>query len=319
MQTYIPFKKILSCALIIFFGAVSVFSVPLPSFAANGDILYQNCTASGGCTGAGSNNGWTRTVVSSGCYSGQCLKLVGTKNTNSNAAGYGAGSTSIPNTSVNGKREITISQWVKYNKDVNGISGGNMKLDRAYSGSKFFATSITPSFGNDYYMGAMKGTMINKASWFDMVESTNNKSYPVNNGNGTYTVNGYIKGKITSGGPTAPGTTWVKVTKWLRLPTTDTGTNGAVKVWIGNQLLYELINVGAYSSYPIGTTFKSLSFYPSSEATEPFEHWTDEMIIYEGYVPPSGDTTPPPAPPAPDPTPGEDTTPPAVPTGLRVQ
>jgi hypothetical protein len=279
-------RNLISSLKLAFMSGLLLASSFDSSFAATGDTLYQNCTSSGGCTGAGSNTGWVRTVVSSGCYSGSCLKLVGSHNSNNGL--YGAGSTSISNTSVKGKKEITISQWVKYNKDVNSIDGGNMKLDRAYSGEKFYATSISPSFGNDYYMGAMKGTMINKASWFEMVESTKNKDYPVNNGNGTYSVNGYIKGKITSGGPTACGTSWVKVTKWIKLPTTDTGTNGAVKIWIGDQLLYELINVGAFSSYPIGTTFKSLSFYPSSEAKEPFEHWVDEMIIYEGYVPPSG-------------------------------
>lgn len=297
-QTSIGKRKNLIFSIKLAFGSAILLASSLGvSFAATGDILYQNCASGGTCTGAGSNNGWTRTVVSSGCHSGECLKLVGTKNTNTNAPGYGAGNTSIASTSVKGKKEITISQWVKYNKDVSGISGGNMKLDRAYTGSSatnFFATGISPSFGNDYYMGAMTGTMINKASWFSMVESSKNKAYPVNIGNGTYTVNGYIKGSITSSGPQALGTTWVKVTKWLRLPTTSNGTNGAVKVWIGNNLMYELTNVGYTSSYMGGTTFTKVSFYPSSEATESFEHWEDEMIIYEGYVPPgaSGDNGP---------------------------
>jgi hypothetical protein len=58
--------------------------------------------------------------------------------------------------------------------------------------------------------------------------------------------------------------------------------------------MYELTNVGYTSSYMGGTTFTKVSFYPSSEATESFEHWEDEMIIYEGYVPPgaSGDNGP---------------------------
>ena len=37
------------------------------------------------------------------------------------------------------------------------------------------------------------------------------------------------------------------------------------------------------------TAFSGFTFYPSSEAGEAFEHWMDEMIIYEGYVPPNGE------------------------------
>jgi hypothetical protein len=273
---------------LVFMSAMLVASSFDSSFAATGDILYQNCTTAGGCTGAGSAGGWTRTVETSGCYTGSCLKLVGTVNPY-NTSIYGAGSTSLPASGVAGKTEITISQWVKYDEDVNSISSGNMKLDRAYTGGNldFYATSITPSFGKDFYMGAMKGTMINKASWFDMVESSDNRDYPANNGDGTYDVNGYIKGSITSGGPQAPGTKWVRVTKYLRLPTTSGGNNGAVKVWIGDDLLFELTDAGYSTQYAGGTTFTSLNFFPSSEAGEPFEHWGDEMIVYEGYVPPS--------------------------------
>jgi len=32
--------------------------------------------------------------------------------------------------------------------------------------------------------------------------------------------------------------------------------------------------------------FTKVLFYPSSEAAEPFAHWMDEMVIYEGLVPP---------------------------------
>ncbi len=291
MKQMLPGKTwnlIFSLKLALMSG-ILVASSPNIGFAATGDILYQNCTSSGSCTGAGSNNGWTRSVVSSGCKSGSCLKLVGSLNSNNGL--YGAGSTSLGTTSVKGKTQITISHWTKYSEDANSISDGNIKLDRAYTGSSasnFYATSISPSFGKDLYMGAMVGTMINKASWFDMVESTDNSAYPVKNANGTYTVDRYIKGSITSSGPQAPGTSWVKVTKWLKLPSTPSGRDGAVKVWIGNDLIYELINAGYSSQYMGGTTFTKLNFYPSSEATEPFEHWEDEMIIYEGYVPPSG-------------------------------
>lgn len=323
MQTcsMIP-KKAFNFLFIFLFSTVFALGIPLQSSAANGDIIYQNCASGGSCMGAGSGNGWTRTVVSSGCYSGQCLKLVGTRNTNSGAAGYGAGNTSLNSSSIAGYREVTVSYWIKLSKKGTSISGGNFKGTRLYTGGEtYWISDIVPHFGGDFYTSAILGT-IRPASWFKMVTDTHNKDYPTDNGNGTYTSSkGWIKGTIQSGGPTPPGTSWVRVTKWARLPSTNTSSDGAIKIWFGDKLALDIYNA-KFKYTTNASKFSAISFYPSSEASEPFEHWMDEMIIYEGYVPPSGDSTPPPTPPAPpvpDPTPTEDTTPPAVPTGLRVQ
>lgn len=306
-QILIGKRKNLIFSIRLVFGAAILLASSLGvSFAATGDILYQNCAPGGKCTGAGSNNGWTRTVVSSGCHSGECLKLVGTVNTNPNAIGYGAGSTSITGSGITNKSEITVSYWIKTNKDASSISGGNLKDLRFFVGStQYTASSLVPHYGKDFYMDRTIGT-IRPASWFSMVTSSDNKDYPIDNGNGTYySWNGYIRGKIEAGGPSDIGTKWQQVTKWIKLPTSSGSQDGACKVWIGNQLALDISNFKMKDSGSL-PYFTKFTLYPSSEATEPFEHWMDDVVILEGYVPPGGAATTPSTPPTTVPSPPAD-------------
>jgi hypothetical protein len=294
-QILIGKNKNLIFSLKLAFWSVTLLAASLgSSFAATGDILYQNCASEGSCTGAGSNDGWTRTVVSSGCRSGSCLKLVGTLNTNPNARGYGAGNTAFGATGVSGKKEITVSHWVK--TSATSIKEANFKFTRLYVGSSSYtASEIAPSPSSDLYTGSMIGTL-RPAPWFKMVTYDNNIGYPKDNGDGTYySHNGYIAGNFQSGSPTWTGPTWVKWTKWVRLPSTLTASDGACKIWIGDQLVLDIYNF-KYKDLNSGLAFTKLTWYPSSEAAVPFEHWEDEMIVYEGYVPPGGAGTPSPAP-----------------------
>jgi hypothetical protein len=294
-QILIGKKKNLIFSLKLAFMSATLLATSLgSSFAATGDILYQNCTTSGNCTGAGSNNGWTRTVVSSGCHSGQCLKLVGTVNTNSGAPGYGAGNTSIGVPGVSGHDEITVQYWVKYDENARSMSGGNLKNFIPYiSSTTRWGTVIAPHVGRDFRLSHITGTF-KSVPWFTPVTTDTNRAYSTDNGDGTYySGGGYTMGDITL--PQKPGTTWVKYTVYLKLPTTLTGTNGIAKVWYNDQVMFDMRNCSIKESG--GTTkFTRLTFYSSSEAKEPFEHWMDDMIVYEGYVPPSGAPAPAPAP-----------------------
>lgn len=250
-----------------------------------GQIIYSNCAAES-CTGAGSNNGWTRTVETSGCYSGSCLKLVGTLNTNPNATGYGAGNTSIGTMNIFGHTEITISSWVKLSKDGNSLQDGNlMQTTISVGPTQTWASETAPNFGADYHMTRVIGT-VRPASWFKMVTATGNPAYPQDNGDGTYySWKGYIKGTIQPEGPPGVGTSWVNFTKWIKLPSTATATDGAVKVWLGNELLLDIWDAKMKDD-DAGTSFTRMAWYPNSAAGEPFEHWMDEMVVYQGYVPP---------------------------------
>jgi hypothetical protein len=177
---------------------------------------------------------------------------------------------------------------MKLSESGNTLSGGNLKDIRFYVGStQFTASAIVPHFGADFYIDRVIGT-VRPATWFNMVVQQYGNGYPIPNGDGTYySHEGYIKGSILPGGPIRPGTTWLDMTRWIRLPSTSTAQDGALKVWIGGQLALDITNfkMKDTGSLPYFTSFK---FYPSSEATEPFEHWMDEMVIYEGYVSPDG-------------------------------
>lgn len=266
-----------------------------PVISATGDLLYSNC-AGGNCCASpidcgqtGSNTGWIRTVETNGCRSGNCLKLVGLYKTGDGSA-YGNGNTAMFTSAVAGKREITVSTWVKYNKLASSIAGGNIKLSRPYTGGEtFWGSDIIPNVlsggGNygGYYISTMLGTFT-KAPWFNLRLDTSTS--PNDNGDGTYTsTDGWIMGNIVSGGPTPPGATWQKVTKYLKLPSTSTAADGVMKLWIGDELMLHVYN-SKFKYAGNASTFSEISFYPSSEAEEPFEHWMDEMVIYEGYVPP---------------------------------
>jgi hypothetical protein len=90
-----------------------------------------------------------------------------------------------------------------------------------------------------------------------------------------FTVNGYKNF----------GTTWRNVRQYLKMPTSATSNDGVWKIWVDNVLLLS----ATFNRHDEGNDVLSqLTFYPSSDAREPFEHWMDDMIIYEGYVSPDG-------------------------------
>lgn len=255
------------------------------SHAATGDIIYQNCTSAGGCSGAGSNTGWVRTVETSGCHTGSCLKLVASLNSGTGL--YGAGNTSITAGAISGHDEVTITYYVKYDERSDAISGGNIKMFIPYvGGSLRYGTVIMPHHGAEYYVSRVIGTFT-PASWFDPATYVN---YSVDNGDGTFTSSvGYTKGSFDDTAPAYPGSTWVKMTHYMKLPTTPTGTDGLMKVWVNNDLMIDF-STCKMAETGSETQFSSFTFYSSSEADEPFEHWMDEMVIYEGYVPPTEET-----------------------------
>jgi hypothetical protein len=259
--------------------------------AASGDILYQNCTSGTTCSGAASKNGWNRTVQTTGCQSGSCLKLVGTANNGK----YGSGNTSITASGISGKKEITVTYWIKFNKSSRSIKSGNIKAFRPLTGSSYYFANMGPHFGWDYYGSVNSGPM----TVTDKVTSVKtNTGYSKSLGGYNYNnPDGRFDLKFTAGGHSGFGAYWTKVRHWMKLPTTLGGSNGESKIWINEQLIATFTNQKA--SKNAQTTFGGFTFYPSSEAGEPFEHWMDEMIVYDGYVPPGGTTNPAPASPPP--------------------
>ncbi|MEF3692519.1 MAG: hypothetical protein V3574_05705 [Candidatus Moraniibacteriota bacterium] len=272
--------KITSLTLIFF-----ILLLPEASFALDGDILYQNCVTET-CAGAGSSSGWLRTVESLGCVSGECLKLTASPN----GSLYGAGNTAIGTASVIGKDEITVYYWIKFNKSARDIAGGNIKAFRPLTGSSYYFATMNSHFGDDYYSSVNTGPMIIT----DKVTSVHiGYGYSeLIEGNNYYNPDGRFEFNFTAGGQSGFGAYWTNVRHWIKMPTTLGGSDGESKIWINDELVATFINQSADEN--ASTTFSGFTFYPSSEATEPFEHWMDEMVIFEGYVPPDGDFINPP-------------------------
>lgn len=255
------------------------------ALAATGDILYQNCTPNSGCTGAASGVGYVRTVENSGCQNGSCLKLDAILNIYGDGDDYGSGDIRMETGSATvGKTEITVQYYIRFNKSF--ILNNNIKEVRPYVGSNehYYIATINPYWGG-VYMSVNYGTLDPEPPFTPAQTS----EFCVSNGDGTfYMPQGKIKGSLDSAHKY--GTTWRKITQWIKLPSTSGGTDGESKLWIDDDLMFHLYN----SSMKTGATpyFTGLTFYPSSEANEAFEHWMDEMIIYEGYVPPTSDGGP---------------------------
>lgn len=256
---------------------------------ATGDILYQNCAVGGSCTGAGSGAGWVRTVESSGGVSGQCLKLVAS----ANGDHYGDGSTSIETTGISGKSEITVVYWIKFDQSARGILNGNIKAFRPLTGDTYYFATMSPHYGMDYYSSENYGPMTVTDKTTDVLTTDEQLGYSTDLGGGSYSNDdGRFKLNFNAGGDNGFGAYWTKVRHWIKLPTLG-GSNGQSKIWINEELVATFTNQEA--GVDAAATFNGFTFYPSSEAGEAFEQWMDEMVVYEGYVPPEGtiDTTPP--------------------------
>jgi hypothetical protein len=282
MRKKIYAKSFIKYALAITYSSAALAICASIGNAASGDILYQNCTSGTTCSGAGSKSGWTRTVQTTGCQSGSCLKLVGS----SYNGKYGAGSTSIGASGISGKKEITVTYYIKFNKSSRTIKSGNIKAFRPSTGESYYFANMGPHFGWDYYGSVNSGPMTVTSKVISVKTNTGYSvplgGYNYNNPDGRFDI------KFTAGGHSGYGAYWTKVRHWIKLPTTLGASNGESKIWINEELIATFTNQKASSKAQ--ATFGGFTFYPSSEAGEPFEHWMDEMIVYDGYMPPGGAT-----------------------------
>jgi hypothetical protein len=208
---------------------------------------------------------------------------------------YGAGSTSIPASGISGKNEITVVYWIKFNKSTRDIFNGNIKAFRPLTGGTYYFAVMSPHFGMDYYGSDNTGPMTVTNKVTSVLTTAQQNGYSTNLGGGNYSNDdGRFKLNFTAEGHNGFGAYWTKVRHWIKLPTTTGGNNGESKLWINEELISTFTNQRAGSE--ASTTFNGFTFYPSSEAGEAFEHWMDEMVVYDGYVPPGGVTSSPAAP-----------------------
>ena len=255
--------------------------IPLEAIAATGDILYQNCVGSS-CSGERSKTGFTRTVETSGCYTGKCLKLVATPNKDK----YGSGSTSIA-ADINNKKELTVVYYVKFNKDAHDIADANIKGIRPYyGGSGDYIYATMDAHGSGFYQSTHENFFMDVEPVVWEVRTKYYPQYCQNTSGSTYQCPTRVKFKFTVDGMRGFGTTWREVRHYIKMPTSASSADGKWKMWIDGTLILSAYDVDRKDAG--GDYFNKVTFYPSSEAKESFVHWVDDMTIYEGYVPPSG-------------------------------
>jgi hypothetical protein len=273
--------KCLSLAVLILLALFFTFN---NSLADTGDVLFSGCQENCSDGYAGSGNGWTRTIQNSGCVSGECLKLDASYNSGNR---YGGGSTRITVSSINGHDEVTIVYYVKLNPGSRSLSNGNVKGVRLYHGSSaYIFSTMDAHFSYDHYQSVTNALTLQGTDLLTKVKQ--NSSYCSSLGNNTYScpVRYDLQFRTKDGSNGYPSGKWRKVRYWVKMPSSANSSDGESMLWVDEELIYRTYNVRRRSEG--GNTFTSMTFFPSCEAGEPFEHWLDEMTIYEGYVPPDG-------------------------------
>lgn len=251
--------------------------------AATGDIIYQNCTST--C-----DESWERvaeppiTIESSNCHSNECYKLVFTETPGSPAIGVSA---------ISGYSEITLTYWTKFNKNSSSITSGNIKGFRPYvGGSTYAAAEMSSHFGYSHYItsswdGSSYGSSLTftPTAAVTQVHTATPPDYCEDIGGGDYSCPRQLEINFSvNGDANYPANTWRKFRMWIKLPSTTSSADGEIKMWIDDVQLYAITDWDLADGCQ--TTFSGITFYPSEDAGESYEHWMDDIIIYEGYVPP---------------------------------
>lgn len=277
----------LAALMLLFLTFTTIHSV-----AATGDVLFSGCHETCSDAYAGSANGWTRTIESSGCVSGECMKLDALWN----GARYGAGNTGIPVRSIYGYSELTIVYCVKLSPGSRSLSEGNVKGVRLYNGSSsaaYIFSTMDAHYGNDQYQSVTSALTLQGTDLLTSVFQNSDYCTAISGNTYSCPVRFDLKFKTEDGSLGYPSGKWRKVRYWVKMPSSANSSDGESKLWVDEELIYHAYSVQRTAEG--GGTFTSMTFYPSSEAGEHFEHWIDEMTIYEGYVPPDGSPyTPPP-------------------------
>jgi len=272
------------------------------AYAANGDTIYQcdfetGSTVVDALTACGTDDWASQTGVSlssdahggSKAYSSPLPSVV-----------YAPFDVSIPYNSV------TAVYWEKYDTaDPNpGSTVWNVKTTRFYiSGAGYYP--FMSRHNGDWFTsgwGDNNTTNVNVAAT-SAVTQIANSGYPIScdqyvgpatctSTEGKYEWHWYpIDTRATSGWNDEG---WHKVRIYAKVPTTSSATDGEVKVWIDDVLITTVTGIAHTPGQTWGTSFELLRFNPSSEflsGSYSVNHLYDDMVVYEGYVPP-GDETP---------------------------
>ena len=282
-------------------------------FAATGQELF-NCTFKDGTSVAESVSGCgakdfydsnfphARLVASGGHDGGRYLSY------NYPNAGYEVGD--YFNIPVN-RKEITLVYWEKYDVGDRVSNNWNCKGTRAYTnadGGGAFIGAIMSRWGAaSWQQGVFYSANMTTTSAVTSV--IGGSSYCTATGTNTYKCGGdgvYGAAAVNWAGF---GTAWHKIRAYYKMPTTKTSNDGLTTVWIDEKPLYYLTGIGGpppnYTTVPWTDYITHVRVHPSDDFFEQandkvaFNHGYDDIVIYEGYVPPGTTITPPKKPSAP--------------------
>ncbi len=246
------------------------------SYAATGDIIGTSLI-----NDAPSTYG-TRQVVtgtSNGCYSntGSCAKL--------NVVS-GVSSSDFWVMDIADRREVTVVWYERYSAwPLEWWEGGCKSIRPFWGGGDqdYMFGLISYYGGNEMYTSAMDTGIVTPGSGVEIWTTPPHSDSCTDLGDGTYDCNTPNHIKFTWEGM---GTNWRKMRYYIKLPSSNTASDGENKLWVDEQLIY---SVNGVSRSTLGSDPRVVSFRiaPVDQSYVSHEHWYDDVIAYEGYLPPS--------------------------------
>ena len=279
--------KIKNTKLLAAIISLTSFCFVLQVRGATGDILGTSLITNN------PGNYGTRTIVTEGCISGECVMM-------DCATGICTGNDAW-GLDIIDSREVTVEWYERYNIwPMTWTLGGNKSIRPFWGpGSSDYMHGLISFYGgNEMYTSALDTGIVTPGENVEIWTTPPHSDSCADLGNGTYDCDVPNHVKLTWEGM---GTNWRKMKMYIKLPSSNSATDGENKLWIDDELIYSIIDVSrsTLGSDPKVTRF---TFAPVDECQEAHEHWYDEITVYEGYVPPGG----------------ADTVAPANPSGLSV-
>ena len=197
--------------------------------------------------------------------------------------------------------EITLVYWEKYDVPESVAYDWNCKGTRAYTdpngGSSYIGAIMSRWYDSQWQQGVF-GTA--KATTTSNVTSvTGGANYCTSTGTNTYNCGSGSYGAISVKLPDR-GTTWHKIRAYYKMPTSPTAKDGLTTMWIDEKPIYYLTNISgspqASGFIPWTNNISHIVVHPSDNYMDDngptFNHGYDDIVVYEGYVPPGTEITP---------------------------
>lgn len=272
--------------------------------AATGDVLFKctfdeaGATAGAVVTACGGNPGTMDSaaqIVSGGHDGGKAVSYYYPNN--------GGEIVNLFRTAPLNRQEITVDYWEKFDVDPSKSTIWNVKSIRPYigtGGNDYFGALISLWSGGMLYQSPMgEGSALLTTT--SKVTSVKLDQYGTDYCSSTGTTSEYICPHVhmALGWTSGLGTSWHRMTMYVKSPSGVNSADGAIKLWIDGTLIYSIVNMPPSSLWTAGwtPTIKTISFHPSDDfftggdATWaamrfPFHHLYDDITVYEGYFPP---------------------------------